>query len=267
MSRPTLHLASASPRRRELLQMIGQPFTVGVAPVDEKHLEGAYDGPVDGLAEYLAREKGKAALQALANRGDRSPVLTADTTVLLAGRVLGKPMDAVEATVMLRSLRGRTHTVITGVGLGQARDEQSNRHASQIRSVSVATRVHMRAYSDDEIAAYVASGDPLDKAGAYGVQHAAFQPVESLEGCYLAVVGLPLCAVAALLAEADLPVARPSMPATANLTQLCCWSRQCRAPLPEVAIAGSATGCDRMTSATPDDRARESPARESASGS
>lgn len=267
MSRSTLHLASASPRRRELLQTIGQPFTAGVAPVDEKHLEGAYDGPVDGLAEYLAREKGKAALEALANRGDRSPVLTADTTVLLAGRVLGKPIDTVEATVMLRSLRGRTHTVVTGVALGQAREEQSNRHAPQIRSASMATRVHMRAYSDDEVAAYVASGDPLDKAGAYGVQHAAFQPVESVEGCYLTVVGLPLCAVAALMAEVGLPVARPSMPATADPTQFCPWSQWCRAPLPQIAIAGSATGYNRMASATRDDRARESPGRESASGS
>jgi septum formation protein len=231
-----LHLASASPRRRALLRALGRPFTIGTAPLDEEQLEVAYTGPAEELAEHLARAKAAVTIADLDDDGtDPALVLTADTTVLLDERVLGKPRDAAEAAAMLRALRGRTHTVVTGVALALA---QTNTGAgaddaeAHLRSTAVATRVHMRAYGDEEIATYVASGDPLDKAGAYGVQHPGFQPVARVEGCYLAVVGLPLCAVAALLADAGESVDGDAQPEPLEAGQVCPWSPRCQPPLP-----------------------------------
>ena len=239
MRSTTLHLASASPRRRALLRALGRPFTVGTAPLDEKQLEAAYTGPAEGLAEYLARAKAAAAVADLDDTGtEPALVLTADTTVLLDGRVLGKPQDAAEAAAMLRALRGRAHTVVTGVALAPARTNwatggtTSDDAGARLRSTAVATRVHMRAYGDEEIAGYVASGDPLDKAGAYGVQHPGFQPVARVAGCYLAVVGLPLCAVAALLADAGEAVGSEAQTGPLEAGQACPWSPRCRPPLP-----------------------------------
>lgn len=256
----TLHLASASPRRRDLVRALNIPCTTGVAPVDEEMLEATYSGPAAGLAEYLARAKGAGTVAALAAPA-RAPtyVLTADTTVLLEGQVLGKPRDEADAVEMLRRLRGRVHTVVTGVALtavpgehgapsasGPAPDPAGDHAArplqgdhagplelaggAEIRATSVTTSVRMRCYTNAEIAAYVASGDPLDKAGAYGVQDPHFQPVASIEGCYLAVVGLPLCAVVALLAEAgaDVPTTTQAREAQAP----CRWSPRCQPPLP-----------------------------------
>jgi MAF protein len=208
---------------------------MGVAPLDEVALEAAYSGPPEELAAYLARAKAEAALaDSCDSTGHREPpalVLTADTTVLLDDRVLGKPGGPAEAVVMLRALRDRAHTVVTGVAL--ARRAGSARHRrTTMRTLAVATRVQMRDYTDEEIADYVASGDSLDKAGAYGVQHPHFQPVASIEGCYTAVVGLPLCAVAALLGEADhgvVPIAAPS----SDAPHPCPFSPHCQPPLPE----------------------------------
>jgi MAF protein len=123
-------------------------------------------------------------------------VLGADTIVVARGRALGKPRDAEDAVRMLRALRGRTHSVVTAICVqdpagGQLLD-------------SVTTRVQMRPYGDDEIAAYVRSGDPFDKAGAYAIQHAGFQPVATFVGCYSNVVGLPLCLVADFLERVGL---------------------------------------------------------------
>jgi septum formation protein len=231
-----LHLASASPRRRALLRALGRPFTIGTAPLDEEALEASYTGPAEELAEHLARAKAAATIADLDDDGrDPALVLTADTTVLLDGRVLGKPRDAAEAAAMLRALRGRTHTVVTGVALALAQtgaDAGGDDAEAHLRSTAVATRVHMRAYGDEEIAGYVASGDPLDKAGAYGVQHPGFQPVARVEGCYLAVVGLPLCAVAALLADAGELVSDHAQPKPLEAGQACPWSPRCRPPLP-----------------------------------
>ena len=237
MRSTTLRLASASPRRRALLAALGRPFTVGTAPLDEKQLEAAYTGPAEGLAEHLARAKAAAAVADLDDTGtEPALVLTADTTVLLDGHVLGKPRDAAEAAAMLRALRGRPHTVVTGVALALARTNVGagvdDAAAAHLRSTAVATRVHMRAYGDEEIAGYVASGDPLDKAGAYGVQHPGFQPVARVAGCYLAVVGLPLCAVAALLADAGEPVGGEAQKGPLEAGQACPWSPRCRPPLP-----------------------------------
>jgi MAF protein len=126
-------------------------------------------------------------------------IVGADTVVSLEGVSLGKPDDAQDATRLLRELRGRSHEVISSVAL---RDE-----TGRILDISCRTRVEMRAYTDDEIGAYVDSGRPLDKAGGYAIQDPDFAPVRSLEGCYLNVVGLPLCALSEGLRELGWPLA------------------------------------------------------------
>lgn len=248
-----LYLASASPRRRLLVQALGLPVTAGLAPVDEEALQGAYTGPSDRLAEYLARCKAISAARTLADtpealnvgmggNDDDALVVGADTTVLLDDQVLGKPADPAAASDTLRQLRGRAHMVVTGVAL--ARPAISDRPLD-VRCTRVMTHVTMRAYSDDEIADYVATGDPLDKAGAYAVQHGAFRPVAHIKGCYTAVVGLPLCALAALVAEMSGIAPQPQLApagypgttsgaraAVPSPTSRCPWSNYCRAPLP-----------------------------------
>ena len=250
MKAPTrLYLASTSPRRHLLIRALGLPVTIGPSPADEAALQAAYVGPSDELAEYLARRKAASAAHALAKAdndgtGEREEVAVvgADTTVLLDGRVLGKPTGRAEAADMLRRLRGRQHIVVTGVALAQPESPDQPVH---VHSAHVATKVTMRAYSEDEIAAYVATGDPMDKAGAYAVQHGKFRPVSRIQGCYTAVVGLPLCALAGLvadltgvalnpqLAHAGYPDAqvddRPAMPRTVSH---CPWSDRCRSPFP-----------------------------------
>lgn len=244
-----LYLASASPRRRLLVQALGLPVTSGTAPVDEEALQAVFTGLSNQLGEYLARCKAAAAAHALAVAPDCQEadpddmlVIGADTTVLLDDEVLSKPADPAEASATLRRLRGRTHTVVTGVAL--ARPATSCQEIAP-HSTRVATRVTMRVYSDDEIATYVATGDPMDKAGAYAVQHGDFKPVAQIEGCYTAVVGLPLCALAALitemtgtapqprLAHPGYPDAIPPAPLTMPSASVHCpWSDRCRAPLP-----------------------------------
>ncbi len=245
-----LYLASASPRRSQLLSAAGIAFERFVVPVDEDALTAAYQGPLLRLGEYLAREKGLAAWRALRAQGRTGRVLASDTTVLIGGRSLPKPVDLVEAAVMLRELRGREHTVATGVALVDPATRT-------LRSTTSATRVRMRDYSDDEIAAYVATGDPLDKAGAYSIQHPDFQPVATLAGCHLGVIGLPICLVNLLLSggrisrvvRAPLPVDAPDCP----------WSAQCRPPYP-FALAGV------HTTALPDDAADEASGAAEAGG-
>jgi septum formation protein len=244
MSELPLYLASASPRRRELVAALGRRVIATVAPVDEDALTATYSGPSDGLAEHLARAKALAACAHLAtDLSEPALVLAADTTVVLDGHLLGKPRDDAEAHTMLRAMRGRMHTVITGVAVARVEPSGSDgamgaghipREAHHsMRSLAIATRVHMRAYTDAEIAAYVASGDPFDKAGGYAVQHPGFHPVASIEGCYLAVVGLPLCAAHALLDDR-----RAAQPAAASphgpIPSVCPWSAHCRPPLPTV---------------------------------
>lgn len=207
-----------------MLSEAGIAFVPHVVPVDEAALTAAYQGPMERLGEHLARHKALAARHDLHERGCDGLVLASDTTVLLDGRSLPKPADAAEAITMLRALSGREHVVATGVALAQP-------SGSAIRSASSRTRVRMREYTDDELLAYVASGDPLDKAGAYSIQHPSFRPVASFFGCYLGVVGLPVCIVAALLGRATLPpvsAAESAPPATAR----CIWSLRCVPPLP-----------------------------------
>lgn len=188
----TLYLASGSPRRRELLAQIAVPFLTQIAPVDENTLPG--ESPV-AYVERLARAKGQAGLAALADTRD-AVVLGADTAVVLDGRILGKPADRDEALATLGALSGRSHEVLTAVALVSA-----ERVVSQV----VSSQVTFRPLSRAEIEAYWASGEPQDKAGCYGIQGLAAVFVSQLQGSYSAVVGLPLCETAALLAEFAIP--------------------------------------------------------------
>lgn len=188
-----LILASASPRRRALIQLFGLSTTIWTADVDESqidHPDPARNAMETALlkAEAVAAQVHEAAL-----------VIGADTIVALGGEMLGKPRDSAEAHHMLHRLCGRTHQVHTGIAVIDA--------ATDRRYLDVATvDVPMRAYSPAEVAAYVASGDPLDKAGAYAIQHPEFQPVLTLSGCYAGVVGLPLCHLGRALRHFGAPI-------------------------------------------------------------
>ncbi len=179
-ARESLVLASSSPRRTEILGRLGLPFETDEPGVDEPDAAPGAD-PVE-----VARERALEKARAVASRRSAGTVLGADTVVELDGVVLGKPRDEQDAARMLRDLRGREHRVITAVALVDAATGET---AEGYR----ASRVAMRDYADDEIAAYVASGAPMDKAGAYGVQDEAFAPAAEVRGCYLNVVGLPVC--------------------------------------------------------------------------
>jgi MAF protein len=181
-----LVLASASPRRRELLDAIGLGFDVAPVDLDEAAAAGTLP-PLDAAAA-VATAKARA-LPARAG----TVVLAADTMVVLDDRVIGKPADPLEAGQMLAALRGRTHTVVTGVVVRAPGSEWT---------AAIESGVRMRSYGDAEIEAYVAAGGGHDKAGAYGIQDAPFLPVEAIEGCYCNVMGLPLWTAYRLLREA-----------------------------------------------------------------
>ena len=177
-----LILASASPRRRELLEMLHvENLEIHPAKGEEKpHPELTPDALVTELAAAWARPE--------------DIVVGADTVVVLDGRVLGKPKNEADAAAMLRALSGRTHTVYTGVAV--ERGGERRLHAER-------TDVRFRALTDAEIAAYIATGEPMDKAGAYGAQGYASLFVEHLDGDFFNVMGLPLCALGKLLKELD----------------------------------------------------------------
>jgi septum formation protein len=176
-------LASSSPRRRELLRMIGIAHEVVPADIDESYLAGE---PPVAHAERLAREKG----QTIAARQPESVVISADTIVVIDERVLGKPRDTAEATRMLRQLSGRTHTVFTAVAVARR---------GRVESGVEAVTVTFRDLSDEDITAYIATGEPMDKAGAYGIQGYGATIVERIDGDFFAVMGLALGRMIALL--------------------------------------------------------------------
>lgn len=188
----TIILASTSPRRRALLAQIGLSVTVLPADVDERALPGEAPGP---YAVRLALAKAAAA----AERAGRGIVIAADTIVSVGGALLGKPSDASDAARMLRRLSGQEHQVITGLAVLDAASARS------IVRTSV-TNVWFREISDREIDAYVATGEPLDKAGAYGIQERGALLVERIEGCYSNVVGLPLSLLGEMLREFGISV-------------------------------------------------------------
>ncbi len=186
---PQIILASASPRRRELLTRIGLPHAVHPAHLDESVLPG--EGAVR-YTERLAREK--AAAVAAVHPG--AVVIAADTTVVVDGAILGKPESEAHARTMLRQLAGRAHEVCTGVAVVRA-----GRAVAAVDQVAV----RMRALTDDEIADYVATGEPMDTAGAYGIQGFGATIVEGIDGDFFAVMGLGLVTTLRLLGEVGVP--------------------------------------------------------------
>jgi septum formation protein len=196
---PRVVLASQSPRRRDLLDLIGVRHSVRPADVDESVRPG--EAP-DAYTERLAREKARA----VAALEPHAYVVAADTTVVIDDEILGKPADAAEARAMVRRLAGRTHEVYTGMTV-RHEDGPTVREASAVERV----RVTFRALSDAEVAAYVATGEPMDKAGAYGIQGYGATIVERIDGDYFAVMGLSLVRTVALLREVGLEYAFGSL--------------------------------------------------------
>jgi septum formation protein len=183
---PTIYLASRSPRRVELLQQIGIQCEILPADIDEAQLQNEL--PEDYVVR-LARQKAEACVRRL-NVAQKNLILAADTTVELAGKVLGKPEDDADARAMLRSLSGGLHYVHTAVALA---------FAGNVEVVLSTTAVEMMVLSEAQINAYVASGEPHDKAGSYGIQGLAGAWVKRIEGSYTGVMGLPIYETAALL--------------------------------------------------------------------
>lgn len=202
-----LILASGSPRRRELLALLNIPFDVVTAETDE-NVAGGYD-PVE-TAKAIAAAKARA-VKAQVGEG---LVLAADTIVFHRGQLLGKPREAAEARNALSQMRGRWHLVITGLALAL--------DSGPLVVSAVETRVKMRRYGLDEVASYVASGEPMDKAGAYAIQDPVFQPVARVEGCYANVMGLPLCAIYMLLGESGMSLPVDPAQACPRYLGICC---------------------------------------------
>ena len=184
-----LILASQSPRRRELLGLTGLDFTVRVADIDETMDPAA--APFDEVAR-VSREKALAVA-----REPEDVVIAADTIVVCGGKVLGKPRDEEDAFRILSLLSGRSHEVMTGMTV--VRGEEVITHTE-------VTKIHFRALKPAEIRAYIASGEPMDKAGAYGIQGGAALFADQMEGDYYNVMGLPVCRLAMILRSFGLPI-------------------------------------------------------------
>ncbi len=208
-------LASQSPRRRELMRLLGYPFSIEVADADEGSVTNA-DPALNVVETARLKVKIVAGLQKRPFP-NRTIILAADTIVALDGQMLGKPANVADAHDMLVALRGRQHAVHTGFALFDL-----NRHV-ELTGVHTAT-VTMRPYRDDEITTYIASGDPMDKAGAYAIQHPQFRPVADLNGCYLGVMGLSICHLLTSLKELETPQ-------NADLTAVALAHRQYACPL------------------------------------
>ena len=197
-----LWLASNSPRRKQLFALGNWKFKIVVSDVDENQRAG--EAPKD----YVLRLAQAKALAVAEKAEPENIIIGSDTAVIDGNEILGKPKDEEDAERMLKQLRGHTHQVFTGVAFYRVRD-------GKMLTELCITDVPMRAYSDDEIKAYVRSGDPMDKAGAYAIQHPDFHPVQSMRGCYASVMGLPMCHVVRALQkmdvhtthEADVPLA------------------------------------------------------------
>ena len=185
-------LASKSPRRKILLRNLIDPFIVINSDVDEREIPG--ENP-DEFVVRLAKEKAlKGGAGVLTNSLESAFVLGADTIVVDGTEILGKPQDQMDAARILEQLRDKTHQVLSGIAL-------YNLSTREIQTRLVCTEVVMREYTDDEIRDYIASGDPMDKAGAYGIQNRDFNPAPEFFGCFANVMGLPLCHLAVLMKE------------------------------------------------------------------
>lgn len=205
-------LASGSPRRQQFLRELGADFVVQVADIDETPY--ADEAPI-ALALRLAESKAQAVAGRLTSDQLPAVIIAADTVVALGNHLLGKPVDDTEATAMLTLLRDREHEVHTSVSVlcWPDGDQQSRVNTSQVQ---------MRNYSDAELAAYVATGDPRDKAGAYAIQHPSFAPVCALQGCISGVIGLPLGDLRELLAHAGVTLPAPVAPVCRHQTAFPC---------------------------------------------
>ena len=177
-------LASKSPRRQELLKKIGLTFTVLTEDIDET-MDAALP-----LTDEICRVSRQKAMAVAPQAAPDDIIISADTVVCVDGRRLGKPASEAEASAMLHSLSGRSHSVVSGVCVMQG---------TRCETLAVTTQIHFRPLSDGEIAAYIASGEPMDKAGAYGIQGLASIFVDKLEGDYYNVMGLPLCSLTQML--------------------------------------------------------------------
>lgn len=184
-------LASGSPRRKQLFALGNWNFEVIVSDVDETPLQNELPREyVVRLAEAKAKAiRSKVSVEAV--------IIGSDTTVVDGVKILGKPSDEKDAERMLKQLRGKSHQVMTAIAVYRVRDEKL------VTDLCV-TDVPMRNYSDVEILEYIKSGDPMDKAGAYAIQHAGFHPVDSLSGCYASVMGLPMCHILRALKSFDI---------------------------------------------------------------
>jgi septum formation protein len=189
---PDIVLASASPRRRDLLASLGRPFRVVAPGIDEQ------PWPKEAPASYALRNASDKARHVAGGlpAGRRTLIIAADTIVVLDGDILEKPHDAEHAAAILRRLSGRTHEVITGLCVLDVGGVSTRERAEAVR-----TDVDFRDLSPEEIAAYVASGEPLDKAGAYAIQGGAAAMVTGIRGSHTNVVGLPMERLRAILAE------------------------------------------------------------------
>lgn len=177
---PSIWLASASPRRHEMLKWIGLPFKIMAVNLDESlH-------PKENPTDYVKRLANEKALAASLKINPAALIIAADTTVVYRGEILGKPADKTDAFRILQEIRSDFHQVITCLVLFNIREKT--------KKIEICTSlVKMRNYSDEEIQTYVQSGDPLDKAGAYAIQHPDFSPVVDFRGCFASVMGMPLC--------------------------------------------------------------------------
>lgn len=218
---PPYILASNSPRRRELIRLIGIEFTPIPADIDETQL------PAEAPRTHVCR-LADAKAEAISRNYPTSFVLAADTIVVDGDEILGKPESQAHALAILQQLRARTHVVFTALAL-------RHNHNRLALSELCQSLVPMRAYTDEEISAYIATRDPLDKAGAYAIQHAGFHPAERFSGCYASVMGLPLCHLARMLRRAGVAAA-------ADIAQSCQSALQYTCPVFQRVLAGEDAG-------------------------
>ncbi|WDM21007.1 Maf family protein [Paenibacillus polymyxa] len=196
---PRIILASTSPRRKELLAFLRLPFEVVPSHADESTPES---WTPQQIVETLAARKAEAVVNTASQSKEAGLVIGSDTIVVLDGSVLGKPADHADAVRMLTALQGRTHRVYTGVAcIHTGTGEMLVRHRQ--------TEVTMKPLSQEQIVAYVNTGEPSDKAGAYGIQGMGATLVESIQGCYFNVVGLPLSLLSDMLSDFGVNVLRP----------------------------------------------------------
>lgn len=207
MEKTTFILASNSPRRKQLFGLAGWDFSILAADVDETPFEK------ETPREYVIRLAQAKALAIQPRAGFEAVIIGSDTTVVDGDEIIGKPVDEADARRMLNQLRGRTHQVMTAVCV--------LRGETRITELSI-TDVPMRNYSDAEIEAYIQTGDPMDKAGAYAIQHAEFQPVAAMAGCYAGVMGLPMCHVLRALRKFELSTSEDVPAACQSLLKYDC---------------------------------------------